>query len=293
MTPFPGLIAATTQQRIGFFVAVFMIVGWLAYLFVTLRQRDPSALPGSEVELAPNRKPYYTDEELEGPRLERALGWALVLLAICSIGPLAYWLNEPSRQAGAVETFDEASVHRGESLFQPTNSPEHGAHFGCATCHGAKGEGASTLYSITDYLGQKRQVTWSAPAINTAALKFDEEEIRTILVYGRANTPMPAWGVEGGGPMNTQQIDDLVNYLEHIKLSPEEAKKVSAEAAATEARAGGGSATSGEVLFRANCARCHTQGWSYGEPRVMGGGGAFGPNLTGGETLRQFPDIGT
>ena len=292
MSPFLGLVAATTQQRIGFFVAVFMIVGWLAYLFVTLRQRDTSAPPGSEVELAPNRKPYYTDEEMEGPRLERALGWALVLLAICSIGPLAYWLNEPSRQAGAIETFDEASIHRGESLALPTDSPEHGAHFGCQTCHGTKGEGGAVPnYTISDYLGRSRQVTWSAPALDTAALKFDREEIRTILVYGRANSPMPAWGVEGGGPMNDQQIDDLVNWIQSIQLTPEKAKEVSTKSAQDEAGRGGGAAGSGDVLFRANCARCHTQGWSYGEPGVMGGGAAFGPNLTGGVTLRQFPDV--
>jgi mono/diheme cytochrome c family protein len=37
-----------------------------------------------------------------------------------------------------------------------------------------------------------------------------------------------------------------------------------------------------------SCARCHTKGWSYGSPQVTGGG-ALGPNLTGGSTQRQFP----
>jgi mono/diheme cytochrome c family protein len=46
----------------------------------------------------------------------------------------------------------------------------------------------------------------------------------------------------------------------------------------------------GKSLFEANCARCHTKGFSFGEPDVPGGG-AFGPNLTNGDTLRQFPDI--
>ena len=30
---------------------------------------------------------------------------------------------------------------------------------------------------------------------------------RNILIYGRAGTPMPAWGIKGGGPMNDQQIE--------------------------------------------------------------------------------------
>ena len=37
-----------------------------------------------------------------------------------------------------------------------------------------------------------------------------------------------------------------------------------------------------------SCARCHTRGWSYGDPQVSGGG-AMGPNLTNGATVRQFP----
>jgi mono/diheme cytochrome c family protein len=38
-----------------------------------------------------------------------------------------------------------------------------------------------------------------------------------------------------------------------------------------------------------SCARCHTKGYSYGDPQVTGGG-AFGPNLTGGSSIRQFPN---
>ena len=53
----------------------------------------------------------------------------------------------------------------------------------------------------------------------------------------------------------------------------------------------------GQVLFMNNCARCHTRGWSYFDPTdpegnpPMGkmGGGAYGPNLTGGDVDGQFP----
>ena len=40
----------------------------------------------------------------------------------------------------------------------------------------------------------------------TANYRFDEEEVRFILVYGRPFSPMSPWGVDGGGPMNDQQI---------------------------------------------------------------------------------------
>ena len=52
----------------------------------------------------------------------------------------------------------------------------------------------------------------------------------------------------------------------------------------------------GEALFNLDlaggaysCARCHTQGWSWGNPGVTGAGG-FGPSLIGGAANRQFPD---
>jgi mono/diheme cytochrome c family protein len=54
----------------------------------------------------------------------------------------------------------------------------------------------------------------------------------------------------------------------------------------------------GAILFRLNCARCHTKGWSYHvtEPAQTDlpalapqGSGAYGPNLTDGDTPRQFP----
>jgi hypothetical protein len=57
--------------------------------------------------------------------------------------------------------------------------------------------------------------------------------------------------------------------------------------------------TLGEALFNLGqydgfasgayaCARCHTLGWSIGMPRVSGGGGGLGPNLTNGSELRTF-----
>jgi mono/diheme cytochrome c family protein len=57
------------------------------------------------------------------------------------------------------------------------------------------------------------------------------------------------------------------------------------------------SATDGQILFMNNCARCHTRGWSYFDasdpegnppPGIMAGG-AYGPNLTGGDVNNQFP----
>ena len=100
-----------------------------------------------------------------------------------------------------------------------------------------------------------------------------------MLGYGRAGTTMPAWGIKGGGPMNDQQVDNLVSYLESITLDEKEVKDKN------QAEFG----TDGRKLFEGFCAQCHTHGAPYGEPGPPGGG-AFGPALSGGATLRQFPD---
>ncbi len=293
-----ALLIASATERAGYLIGFATILVMIAYFVITFRHRDPEVDLGKEIELAPNRKPYFDDEAMEGRRLERALGWALILLVIAAIGPLVYWLNEPGRQAGAVAEFDRKAVDRGRRLFLPTDSPEQGAHFGCATCHGAQGQGGVAPYTVTDFLGSNRKVSWIAPAVDTALLKFSPDEVQTILIYGRANSPMPAWGIKGGGPLNDQQITDLVAYLDSIKISKEKARERSFTDSVQQATLDGKVddpfnpwlGVDGETLFKVSCARCHTAGWSYGEPTVMGGG-AFGPNLTGGETIRQFPDI--
>lgn len=289
------LAAVPVPQKLGIAFAVLLVLGWLAFIVAHVR-RDTEPR-GAEMELAPNRRPYYDDDALESVKLDRVLGMALVLLIIIGIGLPLYWWHEPSRQAGAVVYFNKAAIERGRILFQPSAStePTHNVgHFGCANCHGSVGQGGSTSFSIATSLGTTVQVTWKAPALNTVMLRYaypNESDtavdplgfplkyaaVRAILTYGRANTPMPAWGVAGGGPMNDQQISDLVAYLQSIQLTP-------AQAMAQATTYG----TNGAALFDAYCSRCHTKGWSYGQTQTPGGG-AYGPSLTGGVVERQFP----
>ena len=72
----------------------------MIYYFANRNAARPEL--GSEVELAPNRRPYYDDETLEGPRLERVQIIGVLLLVTMVIGLPLYWVLEPDRQAGAV-----------------------------------------------------------------------------------------------------------------------------------------------------------------------------------------------
>jgi mono/diheme cytochrome c family protein len=210
---------------------------------------------------------------------------ALILTIVLAVGLPLYWLHEPSRQAGAVKYFANKAVENGFLLFQPVGAPvtphpkDNAMPFGCATCHGNVGQGGSTNYGITLANGKTETVVWQVPPLNTVLLRYTPDTVRTIITYGRANTPMPAWGVAGGGAMNNQMIDSLVAYLQSIQLTP-------AEATAQAAKYG----IDGLALFNAYCARCHTKGYSYGQPGVQGGG-AYGPNLTNGSEVRQFPSV--
>ncbi|MBK9179684.1 MAG: c-type cytochrome [Acidimicrobiales bacterium] len=285
------MVFANAARNIGIVVAVLALLGWLVYVFANLRRAKPEV--GSEIELAPNRKPFYDDDKLETKRLDRALGWGVALLVVVGVGLPLYWLAEPGRQSGAITNFDATIAGWGEELFATTAA----GGFNCAGCHGAEGIGGVANYTFTDPLtGEVRTVPWSAPALQTVLYKFSEDELRYILVYGRPFSPMSAWGLAGGGPMNDQQIDSLIEYIKSFQITPEEAQ-AEVQAALDTAMASGQYDSEGEALFNLtagqgayNCARCHTRGWSFGEPQVSGGG-AFGPNLTGGSTVRQFPDV--
>lgn len=160
----------------------------------------------------------------------------------------------------------------------------------CARCHGETAEGGTAPFILLPQEEGEvaRRVQWAAPSLDDVLLRFDEEEVTQIITYGRPGTPMPAWGLEGGGPLPDQPVADLVSFLKSIQITPEEAKERSTEQldAMLEENP---DLSPGQALFNLNCARCHTKGYSYGEPKVSGGGGAFGPNLTGGVLLRQFP----
>ena len=303
------MIALTTTS-IAWFLFAVILIGWLVYLLFNIRSSRDEL--GSEIELAPNRKPYYDDEVLEGRRLDRVLGIGVVLLAVTVVVLPIYWVLEPDRQAGAVAAKEEQFVEWGSLLFAPTAD----GGFNCAGCHGGmKATGGVAEYNLTDpSTGEVRAVSWAAPALNTIYYKFSEEEIRYILVYGRPFSPMPAWGVAGGGPMNDQQIDTLLAYLKSIQIEREDCgvgeddaqicpsghlpadTQAEIDAAARQAVEDGTYASYGEALYNLalgsgaySCARCHTPGWSWGDPGVAGQG-ALGWNLTGGAASKHFPN---
>ena len=286
----PMILAASTQRTIGWVLAIVVMVGFVVYLLFSFRIGKREL--GSEVELAANRKPYLDDDELETFRLDRALVWSLVTLTAVSMILPVYWLMEPTRQENAIVDWVHRFEKRGASNFEEA----------CSSCHGPDGVGGVAAFTLVDAEGAfVAQVEWKAPALTTVLSQFDEAEVRHILNYGRPGTPMPAWGLPGGGPMTTQQVEQLIVYLRSIQLDQRattaqidagivagartivtaadaeltDAVDIEAAAEAWLERASDPTSADylryGELIFNnpaaqgANsCARCHTPGFSFG-----------------------------
>ena len=265
---------------------------------------------------------------MEGPRLTRALQTGMLLLAVVAIGLPLYWLAEPARESNAVKDGNQTFASRGAKLFAPT--AEGG--YNCAGCHGANGVGGvAPPFTLTDAKSKfVASVSWYAPALNTVLLRFSTSEVLDILTYGRPGTPMPAWGVAGGGPLTEQQLTNLVAYLQSIQIPYKEAQ---AQVEAGLRKELGLSKTDtidyndpkvGKALFNLglgngpakgtasgaySCARCHTKGASIlpgsqlplnaDLSQTVGfpdGSGALGPSLRYPIVPRQFlslPDLTT
>ena len=297
------VVLATAEGAIGGIVVAIVILGFV--IAVVANMRRGRAEVGAELELAANRKPYLSDEELEGRKLDRTLGFALILMMVVAIALPLYWLAEPAREKGEVNHYDKVFVARGLDVY--LNKAK------CVNCHGPNGVGGAASYTLLNDNGDYvAAVQWKAPALNNVLYRFSEAEVNNILEYGRPPSPMPAWGSLGGGPLSDQQLLDVIAYLRSIQLPANTATEALNTEIATVCKPDSANIctlygttpaaqwkTLGEALFNLgeydgfaagaySCARCHTKGWSIGMPAVAGGGGSLGPNLTNGSELRSF-----
>jgi mono/diheme cytochrome c family protein len=230
------------EWLIGLNILFFLVLAGVILARVFSLRRNPEAEPRNIAKFLP-------DEDLEGRRLERVLGWSLLFVLVIAISIPVYFLVEPSREATADEAFLERSIERGSILF----SNKQGLHYDatksllCADCHGLNGTGGSAQFVLQPEADEclieenknnvnkpeclPKQVVWQAPDLTLAPLRYTHAQLTQIITYGRPGTPMPAWGVASGkGVLNEQGISDLVNYLESIKTSPEKAKAAATEA---------------------------------------------------------------
>lgn len=186
-------------------LAVVAGIAWLGVMVMAaLRNR------GGE-EVAPNLQPGINDQELETRRLEKSQIVAIIGSAFLAVSLPLYFLGESNRQEGFVEEFAHESEERGEHIVE---------EFACFGCHGPEGVGG-----VAPFVEPRSGVSvdWVAPPLDDILFRYDEAELNFWITFGRGNTPMPPWGLAGGGPLNEKQVVDVISYLRTIQVSQEEA----------------------------------------------------------------------
>lgn len=183
-----------------------------------------------------------------------------------------YTVAEPIRQSTAAERQIDEAVRRGTADF---------AQY-CVACHGVAGTGGPVPTGM-----QKSGSAFAPPLANRSdfrptspiELATRAEFIRKTIARGRPNTSMPAWSTEEGGALNSQEIDDLVNFIQRgdfaqvrSRLTPQQLASIQATVTASGGQVEAG-APPGKALFQQKgCVACHTiQGVSTG---------TVGPNLS-------------
>ena len=138
-----------------------------------------------------------------------------------------------------------------------------------------------------------------------ASIQIADSEIKAI------STEAVGEYRDGAGEVVTNAQDSLASAKQDLAEAPASSSAsqlaslqvsvttATAQLAAAEAYAAEvGGLSEGAILFRLNCARCHTKGWAYYDPTNLKvpapspqGSGAYGPSLRDGATKIQFPGL--
>jgi mono/diheme cytochrome c family protein len=185
-------------------VTILVLAGVVYLVFSARQKAQASGIP-------PSRRPGPTDEALEGPVLERYQAWGLILTAFLALLLPALYLREPDRQAEAAEKELETSREQGAHTYQEF----------CARCHGPDAKGGVVKRFKQPGNPDAEPADYPAPNLTEISTRHPDQRVAQVawdtIQKGREGTPMPAWGVRSNGPMNDQQITDLVNWLISIQ----------------------------------------------------------------------------
>lgn len=188
-----------------------------------------------------------------------------------------YTLVEPARLASATNRQMDYSINRGMNLY--------GQY--CIGCHGLQGQGGPVPADIAE-------AAFAPPLAGRADLRPESQAeraqkadfLRKVIERGRPNTAMPGWSIAEGGALNSQDIENLVDFVQRGDFASVTSVMSADAIAKAEATAfAGGAANSsggpGRALFLSKgCAACHA---------IKGvSSGTVGPALT---TFGSSPQI--
>lgn len=187
------------------------------------------------------------------------IGFVLTLVIVVMLA--GYAVYEPQRMAAASQRLTNEKIAAGSEVFASN----------CVSCHGKKGKG----------------IPGDGPTLNSKEFlsAADNELIARTVKNGRPGTAMPAWAEENGGPLRSDQIDDVVAFIRSWEPTAPSAPKVTSTPTPTAVSQSNepvkGSAqvtttttttttnttdaTNGQAVFQQNCASCHNADASGGK----------------------------
>ena len=129
----------------------------------------------------------FEPEQLERS-LERYLALGLVFMVLLVAGFVAYRGREPALRADAATTQRTEYVALGRKLFAAN----------CADCHGENGTGGGDAPTLS-----------SKEFLSTT----NDHQMRALISAGISGTDMPAWGLDDGGTLTDEQVQQLTDFL--------------------------------------------------------------------------------
>jgi mono/diheme cytochrome c family protein len=255
------------EQSDVIIIALVLIVPALLLWGLFLARSGRPKSPAKTLGIPQAMRPGSPDDVLEGKRLQRIQAAGLLATVATALFIPMYWLPEADRQESFQERFDEESVERGRLIFQSAPPLEEDADpqefreeeraialgQSCVNCHGAEGVGGVANPPFLDP-ATGETVAYRAPPLNNVFTRWDDEVVRFTIERGRPGTPMPAWGVDFGGSMTSQMIDDVMAWLKSLEGNqepPEDLPEGCDDPSETDFM------RCGQAIFEARCAVCH------------------------------------
>ncbi len=188
------------------FAAGLIVLVLLIVALASARQKASTA-----GHLPPSRRPGPTDEALEGRLMESYQAAGVVLTVVLTVLLPLLYVREPTRQREAASQFSKESVELGRQTFETF----------CSRCHGVDATGGVVKRYVMPGVKNAKPADFPAPNLHEIWQRHQGQDVGQVawqtIQQGRPPTPMPTWGVRYGGPMNDQQITNLVNYLLSIQ----------------------------------------------------------------------------
>ena len=210
------LLALSTAATVALVAGAVIGLAFVAGLILMAARRRGARGP----DIPTGMRPGPPDEVLEQRHIDRTMARGVAFMLLIAPWLAVIWLLEPNQNVNDEVELMARSVERGEMWFQIANE-ENPTGFGCARCHGDQAEGGTVPFTTED---GEFIPAYPVPPLRDVCggestghpLITDIQDIQTTIMEGRAGTPMPSWSIRFEGPMNDQQILDLINYLVEI-----------------------------------------------------------------------------